>query len=340
MTTKIQTFGGNIGIGTTDPGAFKLNVHGSLKTSSLVVNGVTDAHLPIGILGMWSGSLGSIPSGWALCDGNSYTRTDGEGSITTPDLKDRFIRGATGDAPSPVATGTTGGSNTKTLAAANLAPHSHGVSVSSGNANHNHPAAGASMSHTHGNSGTTQTQHAHGETGTTNTPHDHGNAGYSSKDHTHSAPQANMPHSHDSEDLTYPHRHYMPIIANRTGRGGPQSGATRTQGTTQDTGAATYSGNHSHNGFQTTPTHAHTCGNANVPHSHNTGSDNWNHGHSTANKQAPHTHQTGDGQAPHTHPGNNSQAPHSHGATSNSTGQASPFSVLNVYYALFYIMKI
>lgn len=33
---------------------------------------------------MWSGSIGSIPAGWALCDGN-----DG-----TPDLRDKFIIGA------------------------------------------------------------------------------------------------------------------------------------------------------------------------------------------------------------------------------------------------------
>ena len=33
---------------------------------------------------MWSGSVGSVPSGYKLCDGN-----DG-----TPDLRDRFIVGA------------------------------------------------------------------------------------------------------------------------------------------------------------------------------------------------------------------------------------------------------
>ena len=33
---------------------------------------------------MWSGDIGSIPQGWALCDGNSGT----------PDLRDRFVIGA------------------------------------------------------------------------------------------------------------------------------------------------------------------------------------------------------------------------------------------------------
>jgi len=37
-----------------------------------------------GMIMLWSGSLGSIPSGWVLCDGNN----------SSPDLRDRFIVGA------------------------------------------------------------------------------------------------------------------------------------------------------------------------------------------------------------------------------------------------------
>lgn len=36
--------------------------------------------IDLGVISMWSGSIGSIPSGWFLCDG-----TNG-----TPDLRDRF----------------------------------------------------------------------------------------------------------------------------------------------------------------------------------------------------------------------------------------------------------
>jgi hypothetical protein len=39
---------------------------------------------PSGVIVLWSGSIGSIPSGWALCNGNNGT----------PDLRDRFIVGA------------------------------------------------------------------------------------------------------------------------------------------------------------------------------------------------------------------------------------------------------
>jgi len=55
-----------------------------------------------GFIGMFSGSIGSIPSDWALCDG-----TNG-----TPDLRDRFVVGA----GSTYSVGATGGATT----------HSHG----------------------------------------------------------------------------------------------------------------------------------------------------------------------------------------------------------------------
>lgn len=47
-----------------------------------------------GMVTKWSGSIVSIPSGWALCDGNNGT----------PDLTDKFIPGA-GDTYNPDATG-------------------------------------------------------------------------------------------------------------------------------------------------------------------------------------------------------------------------------------------
>jgi len=52
--------------------------------------------VPTGVILLWSGSTGSVPSGWLLCDG-----TNG-----TPDLRDRFIVGA-GNSYSVNATGGT-----------------------------------------------------------------------------------------------------------------------------------------------------------------------------------------------------------------------------------------
>lgn len=50
--------------------------------------------LVTGIITIWSGSIGSIPGGWALCDGNNGT----------PDLRDSFIVGA-GSSYNPADTG-------------------------------------------------------------------------------------------------------------------------------------------------------------------------------------------------------------------------------------------
>lgn len=54
----------------------------------------TGTTIPTGMISLWYGSIGSVPSGWYLCDG-----TNG-----TPDLRDRFIVGA-GSAYSVAATG-------------------------------------------------------------------------------------------------------------------------------------------------------------------------------------------------------------------------------------------
>lgn len=40
--------------------------------------------IPAGVIVMWSGTIANIPAGWKLCDGTAGT----------PDLRDRFVRGA------------------------------------------------------------------------------------------------------------------------------------------------------------------------------------------------------------------------------------------------------
>jgi hypothetical protein len=54
----------------------------------------TGTTIPTGMISLWYGSIGSVPSGWYLCDG-----TNG-----TPDLRDRFVVGA-GSTYSVAATG-------------------------------------------------------------------------------------------------------------------------------------------------------------------------------------------------------------------------------------------
>jgi hypothetical protein len=56
------------------------------------------AAIPAGIIVMWGGLIANIPNGWLLCDGQNGT----------PDLRDRFIKGANGNP------GATGGAATHT----------------------------------------------------------------------------------------------------------------------------------------------------------------------------------------------------------------------------------
>lgn len=94
--------------------------------------------MPIGGIIMWSGVLGSLPTNFKLCDGQTYTRTDGGGTITTPDLRNRFIVGA----GSTYSIGDTGGADSVTLTAAQMPAHTHSLNVSG--------SIGAAGGHSHG----------------------------------------------------------------------------------------------------------------------------------------------------------------------------------------------
>jgi hypothetical protein len=77
-----------------------LNIQGSLGVSGEITstaNGASFYMVPKGAIIMWAGSVASIPSGWALCDGSNGT----------PDLRNRFVLGYD---PSG-AIGLTGGTN-------------------------------------------------------------------------------------------------------------------------------------------------------------------------------------------------------------------------------------
>lgn len=74
--------------------------------------------MPTGVIAMWSGTIQTIPTGWALCDGSNGT----------PDLRDRFVVAA---GRKYEATVSKGGVETVTLTKANIPPHSHNFSWSS-----------------------------------------------------------------------------------------------------------------------------------------------------------------------------------------------------------------
>ena len=80
---------------------------------------VAAAAFPVGGIIMWSGSVASIPSGWALCNGSNGT----------PDLRNRFVVGA----GSTYAVDATGGS-----ADAIAVSHTHTATSSVSDPGHNH----------------------------------------------------------------------------------------------------------------------------------------------------------------------------------------------------------
>jgi microcystin-dependent protein len=259
MTTRIQTFNGNIGIGTNDPGSYKLRVEGSVKANSLEINGVTNAQVPIGLVAMWYGSVASIPDGWALCDGTTgITRSDGSGTIDTPNLVNKFVRGAEGDAPSPAVPGQNGGGNTVTLTTDNLAPHSHTANSGDQNASHSHS----------------------GDTGNQSADHSHsGDTGNQSANHSHPIGNNNRNHSHRIPDL-----YYQPGRDWHQGQGTqPQFGNVNWYGPYNNANTSNISANHGH-----------PVGNNNRNHSHEftTGGISANHTHpiSTGNQSASHSH--------------------------------------------------
>jgi microcystin-dependent protein len=129
--------------------------------------GALNSPFPVGGIIMWSGSIASIPTGWTLCNGTAVPRSDGSGTITPPDLRNRFIVGA-GDT---YAVAATGGATSVTLATGNLPSHNHSISVSGSTA-----AAGA---HSHG---VNDPGHAHNYTSlTTNQPHPTGSASFEAR---------------------------------------------------------------------------------------------------------------------------------------------------------------
>jgi microcystin-dependent protein len=107
------------------------NITGPVTQSQSQLN----SPIPSGFIGMWSGSIATIPVGWLLCDGNNGT----------PNLTDKFVIGAGG----AYAVGASGGSSTQTLTVGNLPAHTHsGISDSGGAHTHSITDPGHAHSYT------------------------------------------------------------------------------------------------------------------------------------------------------------------------------------------------
>lgn len=80
--------------------------------------------LPTGIIVMWSGAVNTVPTGWALCNGQNGT----------PDLRDRFVVGA----GSSYGTGSSGGNDSVTLSVSQLPAHKHNLTTTVTDPGHSH----------------------------------------------------------------------------------------------------------------------------------------------------------------------------------------------------------
>jgi hypothetical protein len=96
------------------------NITGPVTVSQAQINQAS----PVGLIALWYGSSASCPSGWAVCNGQTVSKTDGSGTITTPNLVDRFVVGA----GTTAAQGSTAGAATATATTGSGGSHSHTTS--------------------------------------------------------------------------------------------------------------------------------------------------------------------------------------------------------------------
>lgn len=85
--------------------------------------------VPVGSILMWYGTSGTVPASYAICDGTLANKSDGTGTIQTPDLRSKIPMGA----GATVAQGATAGSLTDTAVSTTAGAHTHGIG------SHTHP---------------------------------------------------------------------------------------------------------------------------------------------------------------------------------------------------------
>lgn len=111
LDARDATSSGAVDVANQLHAAGDVSLAGGLQAGALSGIGA----VPVGTIILWFGDAGSVPSGWALCDG-----TDGR-----PDMRGRFPVGA-GNRYRP---GDTGGAASVTLSVDELPSHSHGYEL-------------------------------------------------------------------------------------------------------------------------------------------------------------------------------------------------------------------
>lgn len=109
MATQTPNFSFDLPVVGADDDIWGGFLNGNWSSLDDLLLALQQAVLPIGAILMWSGTIATIPAGFGLCNGSSYTRTDGAGSISSPNMTARFVVGSTGDAVGDYPTNNQGG---------------------------------------------------------------------------------------------------------------------------------------------------------------------------------------------------------------------------------------
>lgn len=95
------------------------NLDGAVTSTPAQLN----SPVPIGLMAVWPFPIATIPAGYAICNGQTVARSDGQGNITTPNMLDKFVMGTT--AADGEAFGSTGGAKAVTTATTSSGSHTH-----------------------------------------------------------------------------------------------------------------------------------------------------------------------------------------------------------------------
>jgi hypothetical protein len=126
-TLQINKHGGDLIAGDiSDP--INVKVTGKVQELDSTSNSYYDV-MPKGLITAWFGVESNIPVGWAICDGGTYPSSNGLDSITTPDLRGRFIVSAGNNGTNNYAPHDVGGEDLHSLSTNEIPSHYHKCKV-------------------------------------------------------------------------------------------------------------------------------------------------------------------------------------------------------------------